>query len=224
MSTESSILPPSLLNAQPDRHQALRLENNRAIKAAALQLAQERGLGQFSVEELAVRAEVSRRTFFNHFGSIHDATRAGLTDILMEASEGVIESLLRATEDRATETLAQLFEITSTTLLQIDFTPSISRMCSVLGMGQFKGEAAPWFAEVFAAIVGEIRDLMAVRAPGLPPVARNLLIENLLASVRVAAEIWIEDSAGLDDASGTALWHELHAQAIDLLRNGFAAA
>jgi TetR/AcrR family transcriptional regulator, regulator of autoinduction and epiphytic fitness len=210
----------------PDKHQALKLENNRAIKLAALALAEERGLGQFTVEELATRAQVSRRTFFNHFGSIHEATRAGLRDILFDASEAVIDALRANTELNQVQTAAELFEVAAASLQAVDFTPSIVRMHRVLGIkkpGTKTAEDAQYFGEVFAMITAEIRELLSESAPHLPNVTRNLLVDSLLASVRITAEIWLPESASLKAPAAMARWQELHAQAIGLLRNGFAA-
>lgn len=208
----------------PDKHQALKLENNRAIKLAALALAEERGVGNFTVEELATRAQVSRRTFFNHFGSIHEATRAGLRDILFEASEAVITALRSNSQFSQPKSAAQLFESAAASLQSVDFIPSITKMHSVLGPRKQKtAEDANSFAEVFSIITAEIRDLLAESAPGLPQVTRNLLVDSLLASVRITAEIWLGQSAGLKREDALKLWREIHAQSINLLRTGFGS-
>ena len=52
-----------------DRREAVKYHNRRAIIDAAAALAAERGLGRFTVNDLADRAGVSRRTIFNYFAS-----------------------------------------------------------------------------------------------------------------------------------------------------------
>jgi AcrR family transcriptional regulator len=65
-------------------------ERRRArIVQAATALLDERGAGGFSVDEVASRAGVSRRTVFNHFGSIDHLVVAVGTDML----SGLIDSL-----------------------------------------------------------------------------------------------------------------------------------
>src|SRR5689334_10681167 len=50
-----------------DRRAARRAQTERALRSAALDLAEERGFDGFTVDEVAARAGVSPRTFFNYF-------------------------------------------------------------------------------------------------------------------------------------------------------------
>ncbi len=63
-------LTPSCVDSLRERK---RLETRKAIHEASLDLAEERGVSGFTVEEAAERAEISRRTFFNYFASKEDA-------------------------------------------------------------------------------------------------------------------------------------------------------
>ncbi|MHB1575311.1 MAG: TetR/AcrR family transcriptional regulator [Candidatus Dormibacteria bacterium] len=55
------------------RRDRKRLATHQALQSAALHLVAERGLHQVTVEEIAEAADVSVRTFFNHFPSKEDA-------------------------------------------------------------------------------------------------------------------------------------------------------
>ncbi|MGW6228038.1 helix-turn-helix domain-containing protein, partial [Cellulosimicrobium cellulans] len=55
-----------------DRRAALRARHRRAIVDAAASLMEENGGARFTVDELAARADVARRTIFNHFASLDD--------------------------------------------------------------------------------------------------------------------------------------------------------
>ncbi|WP_414672704.1 TetR/AcrR family transcriptional regulator, partial [Kocuria sp. UBA1838] len=65
-----------------DKREAIRLRNRRAIIAAAGELATELGTDRVTVNELAARAGVSRRTIFNHFPSAQDAVFEYLSELV----------------------------------------------------------------------------------------------------------------------------------------------
>jgi TetR/AcrR family transcriptional regulator of autoinduction and epiphytic fitness len=205
-----------------DRHQAQRLENNRAIKLAALNLAEERGLGNFTVEELAARAEVSRRTFFNHFGSIQEAIKAGLRDLVLDASEDVMGQLLGGLSRADKPNTEEVFRLLSDALLSVDFTASIRRICAVLGVDLAQsGLHNAWFGEVFAAVLEDFDDLLEAQAPDIVPGERRLLARLMLTSVEVSAEQWCLTSMDLPiDAAQTA-WREIHGSTIARLAAGY---
>ena len=88
-------------------------ETRRALRAATLELGLERGLSEVSVEEIAARAGVSTRTFFNYFQTKEDAALLELFTVPAEdlaalaaggSGEGVWTELTRlfgADVDRA---------------------------------------------------------------------------------------------------------------------------
>ena len=58
---------------RPDGRQRNKLATRRALRAAVLDLGLERGWDQVRIEEVAARAGVSTRTFFNYFDTKEDA-------------------------------------------------------------------------------------------------------------------------------------------------------
>jgi len=61
-----------------------KLATRRALRSATVDLALERGLADVSVEEIAARAGVSTRTFFNYFDTKEDAALLELPTITEE--------------------------------------------------------------------------------------------------------------------------------------------
>src|SRR4051812_19159981 len=66
---------PELVTTSPplDRRKQRAVVTRRAIRRAALELVAEHGLDAVNVEQIAERADVGYRTFFNHFACKEDA-------------------------------------------------------------------------------------------------------------------------------------------------------
>jgi AcrR family transcriptional regulator len=93
-----------------------KLATRLALHEAALRLVAERGLDGVSVDDVAARADVSPRTFFNYFSSKDDAVLGldpGLAQRQAEAlrarpaSESALAALRAVTRDQAAEMAAE---------------------------------------------------------------------------------------------------------------------
>jgi AcrR family transcriptional regulator len=74
----------SMTESATTTREARRLRTERRISRCAQQLTEERGLDGFTLDELAERAEVSRRTLFNYFPSKLDAVLGPAPDVSEE--------------------------------------------------------------------------------------------------------------------------------------------
>ena len=82
-----------------DGRSALREERRRAILEAARTLATEHGADGFTVEQVASRAGVSRRTVFNHVAGLDQLLVAVCEQILAEATVDLLGEVERRTAD-----------------------------------------------------------------------------------------------------------------------------
>ncbi|WP_434993483.1 TetR family transcriptional regulator [Arthrobacter sp. Ld5] len=99
------------------RREQNKIDTRRAIADAAFDLALTVGPGAFTVDQIAGRAGVSRRTFFNYFPSAEDALTVrtdGFLDLALEVfgrmpqDEPLFDSIIRAfTETTRMEGLSQ---------------------------------------------------------------------------------------------------------------------
>src|SRR5699024_10253535 len=79
-----SVCPVKEQHAPPgaDRREALRARYRRAILDAAADLMDQSEGAAFTVDTLAERADVSRRTVFNHFASVEDIVIEVFSEVL----------------------------------------------------------------------------------------------------------------------------------------------
>jgi AcrR family transcriptional regulator len=121
--------PPEALDGRERKKRATR----RALRTAALDLAQERGLAAVHISEIAARAGVSTRTFFNYFDTKEDAALVDLPGIDEQelqrlahrsSDEGLWAELGRLFADAANRTTHEVSELPR--LLQLhDRNPSL---------------------------------------------------------------------------------------------------
>ena len=81
---------------KPDGRERRKRATRRALRAATLELGLERGLGIVRIEEIAERAGVSTRTFFNYFDTKEDAALLdvfAMSDAELAALPGPAEAL-----------------------------------------------------------------------------------------------------------------------------------
>lgn len=98
------------------RRERKKLTTHRALRHAALSLVAERGIGRVTVEDIAEAADVSTRTFYDHFTSKEDAVigiETERTELLREAliarpeGEAPLESLHAVLRDFASSILEE---------------------------------------------------------------------------------------------------------------------
>lgn len=119
-----------------------KLATRQALQLAALQLVDERGLDEVSVDDIADRADVSPRTFFNYFPSKVDAV-VGLDPSALQqqveafqgrpADESPVEAMRAVARDQAAE-MAEDTELWPLRLKVIDAHPAIlGRLAAAFG-------------------------------------------------------------------------------------------
>lgn len=79
--SNQSSLPPDG-QSRPSGRAAQKAATRSAISAAVIDLLEERGFGNFTAEDAANAAGVSRRTFFNHFASVEEACYSYTADLM----------------------------------------------------------------------------------------------------------------------------------------------
>ena len=185
-----------------------KLATRTALHEAALRLVAERGLDAVSVDDIAERADVSPRTFFNYFSSKDDAVlgldpeapaRQAAAFLARPAGETPVQALRAVARSQAAE-MATDTELWPLRLKVIDSTPALlARLAAAFGEGERVLAAA--IAERVGTRAGG--DAYPTLLAGVAGVAMRTALHRWLASDFTAAlpdlldEAWDLLAAGL---------------------------
>ncbi|PWJ53011.1 transcriptional regulator, TetR family [Quadrisphaera granulorum] len=183
--------------------------------AAARALVDERGPSGFTTDDLAARADVSRRTVFNHFSHLEDVVVAAVEAQLASAITAV-QADLAASQARSGP-LDDLEAILS--------TPELATTLSWLGRALSGPGCEPAAERVREQAMRQFGAGTALRLreryPDVAPLELELLTTVVANGMAVVATAWLDETEGaLDDASRRR-WSELLAVLFSAVRDGF---
>jgi TetR/AcrR family transcriptional regulator of autoinduction and epiphytic fitness len=200
-----------------DRRADIKNRHRRAILDAAATIMRERESSVFSVDELAARADVSRRTVFNHFASIDDVVIA-VFGIELGA---VVERLATIPEGPG----SSMFDDLAETVRSTDLVPPMVYLTRVLGGDEPEPTpkqallAARTFTEISTGLAAE----MQRRHPGATALQVNLLVGSLTSGLLVIYQQWFTECGAFDTVQTRSQWTELVETLLESLRTGFGA-
>jgi AcrR family transcriptional regulator len=208
----------------PDRRAALKARHRGAILTAARALVDERGGPRFSAEDLAERADVSRRTVFNHFASIDEILLTLCADALDVLIDDFVAAVASAPVGDGSR--ASMFDEIAGSLGATDLPSAIATIARILGEeGQGDPDDARGRAlsdEAFARVAGRLVTEVCRRNPESDTLEIELLVGSLMNGVIVIAKRWIQQTGVRLDADGRAAWHDLLVRLVDGVRSGYA--
>ena len=198
-----------------DRRAALKARHRDAILSAARELIAERGGPSFGVDELSARADVARRTVFNHFASLDDVLITVCeSDILV-----VVDQFRAAIDSRPAGDAPSrsMYDDIAGAVRSIDIPPVIVQVVRTLGTPGSKGARRGMLSQAALerATTG-LTDEVHRQNPGTNLLDSELLIQFLTAGLVVIGRHWYRRTGGNLDAKGRAEWSGL---VEDLLTN-----
>lgn len=157
-----------------------------ALAAAAVRLAAERGVGNVTVEDIAAAADVSPRTFFNHFATKEEAFVA--QDI--ERAHVLLARLREEPLDAPawpllTGALGDLLESGSHDRAEVRSRYALHTDPAILAHQQLE----------FAAIESDVLAELARRLPSGDRMQARLMAGTAVAAMRAAVTTWTEDDS-----------------------------
>ena len=208
------------MSTAPGRRAALKERHRAAILAAAHDLVEERGGPRFNVDELAERADVARRTVFNHFASIDEVLLALSADAL----EVIIDEFIAAVAASPVGdgSRASMFSELAEMLQHADLPSVIASLSRILGDPD--GDDARGRAltdETFTRAAERLLHEVARRYPEADTLDTEVLVGSLMNGVFVISKRWLGQSGGRTDDVTRADWDHLLARLTDTLRSGY---
>jgi TetR/AcrR family transcriptional regulator of autoinduction and epiphytic fitness len=205
-----------------DRRAALRARHHRAILDAARVMIAEQGIAGFNVDVIAERADVSRRTVFNHFSSVDDLVTTSCTEELAV----VIESFRAAVNARPAGpgSRASMFEDVAAALRTTDIPRVIAFLWNALG-GFAPEDSRPQqlFQATFSRTTQELAHELAERNTDVDELEAGFLVSSLMHGVEVLAHHWIASTGATTDDDARALWTTLLERLIASVRTGYGS-
>ncbi|MBT2503632.1 TetR/AcrR family transcriptional regulator [Curtobacterium sp. ISL-83] len=202
-----------------DRRAALKAKHRAAILQAARDLIQDRGRG-FSVDDLAARADVARRTVFNHFASLDEVLLAVCDEELSVIIDRFLADMARTPVGDGSR--SSMFDELESAARGADLAPAIAGMYRILGApGKDDPKAAVLTQTAFGRVTERLRAEVARRHPAADALDAALLVESLMSGIVVIAEYWLDqhgsslDQAALDD------WDALLSRLVHSVRSGY---
>jgi TetR/AcrR family transcriptional regulator, regulator of autoinduction and epiphytic fitness len=196
-----------------DRRSALKARHRRAILDAANALISE-GV-RFSVDQLADRADVSRRTIFNHFASIDDVVTTVCTEMLHLVIDGFRTTVTSGERE-------SMFTDVAGALRATDVPGVIAYLWRALGgFGPGDPQATLIFQATFQRTSEEMARELSRKYPEADPLDAAILVSSLMNGTVVIATHWIAVTAAATDERSRTLWHHLLERMIDTVRTGY---
>ncbi|MBE7189621.1 TetR/AcrR family transcriptional regulator [Jatrophihabitans endophyticus] len=189
------------------------------LLAAARALIAERDGPRFNADDLAARADVARRTVFNHF--------ANVDQVVIELCEEDLAALIEdfdvqmASRAAAVDTIGDLYQLIAAALRHTDFVAAIASIFRLLGrpgVTDTRAAAIRHLAE--QRVTTRLADRAIDRYPGLDPVRTALLAGAAMNGVGVIAARWVEETGAVDTIRSRTRWHDLLQTLLDGLEHG----
>ncbi|WP_123944539.1 TetR/AcrR family transcriptional regulator [Frondihabitans sp. PhB161] len=206
----------------PDRRAALKARHRAAILHAARSLVAERSGPFFSADELAERADIARRTVFNHFASIDEI----LLTLCAEILDVIIDDFVSAVATRpvGADTLLALFDEITASLESTDLPATIASIGSLLGAPDVDDPRGDTLSdEAFTRVAERLLVEASRRHPGVDDLDVEILVHSLMSGVLVIAKRWVLLCGVRLDDDSRSQWRHLLNRLTSTLRSGYSS-
>ena len=201
----------------PSRRELNKAATRQAITDAALGLLRSKGPGNFTVEDIAEAAGISRRTFFNYFSSTEV--------VIASVTHGFLDTALQQFRLRPAD--EPILESAQAALVELADPMTIAPLAELYSLGQSNPQLNRSELEAWDHCTAEIIDAARERfARGSGVEIDELYLRALAGSViycgKAAMDVWFARCGGSLSAESLSTLRQLLIDSMGLLGSGFA--
>jgi len=184
---------------------------------------EEKGGDRFTVDELAARADVARRTIFNHFASLDDVVVEVCEDVLGAVVDRLGASAAAPDDGTPPVPGTPLDDLTAA----LQGTELVGPMTYLTrALGGTATEPTPRVTTMVVRAVTHLAGRLVAettrRHPDVDPLEIEMLVGALMAGVLVIQRRWWEVTGAADDDASRRVWAELLDRLVRRTRAGYA--
>jgi AcrR family transcriptional regulator len=203
--------------AAPSRRELNKAATRQAITEAAVGLLRTEGPGNFTVEDIADTAGISRRTFFNYFSSTEEA--------LASATHGFLDNALRQFRRRPAD--EPILESARAALVELADPMTVAPLAELYSLGRSNPQLNRSELEAWDHCKAEIIDAARTRSgegpgSGLDELYLHALAGSVISCGKAAMDVWFARCGGSLSPESLATLRQLLIDSMSLLGSGFA--
>ncbi|KRE77412.1 TetR/AcrR family transcriptional regulator [Arthrobacter sp. Soil763] len=205
-------------SAPPSRRELNKAATRQAITDAALGLLRSRGPGNFTVEDIAEAAGISRRTFFNYFSS---------TDVVIASvTHGFLDAALQ--QFRLRPAGEPVLESARAALMELADPMSIAPLAELYSLGQSnpqlnRSELEAW-DHCTAEIIEAARERFGTASgAGIDELYLRALAGSVISCGKAAMDVWFARCGGSLSPDSLSILRQLLIDSMSLLGSGFSS-
>jgi AcrR family transcriptional regulator len=222
VSPPTSDNPPA---SPPTRRELNKAATRQAITDAALSLLRAKGPGNFTVEDIADAAGISRRTFFNYFGS----TEAALASVTF----GFLDTALQ--QFRLRPAGEPILESARAALVELADPMTVAPVAELYSLGQTNPQLSRSELEAWDHCTEQIIDAARERfahgadaradagAAGIDELYLRALAGSVISCGKAALDVWFARCGGDLGPESLSTLRQLLIDSMSLLGSGFAS-
>ena len=202
----------------PSRRELNKAATRQAITDAAMDLLRTRGPGNFTVEDIADAAGISRRTFFNYFGS----TEAALASVTF----GFLDTALQ--QFRLRPAGEPILESARAALVELADPMTVAPVAELYSLGQTNPQLSRSELEAWdhctEQIIDAARERFALTAAGdVDELYLRALAGSDISCGKAAMDVWFARCGGDLTPESLSVLRQLLIDSMGLLGSGFAS-